>query len=152
MRLLGSGTEVVVVEDSNPRTVNDVFQDLLVSAAQGGSGLAYATVHSSYSIMSAYAVLPSEPTASMAIYRIPDAPYKLKKPLLIEIERDESGAYVVSEPATGVFHYNLDFGAAVTEFLRVLVDEFEFLQKNQSTLSPALGAELERFRQYLEPA
>ena len=88
----------------------------------------------------------------MAIYRLPDAPYKLKKPLLIEIERDESGAYVVSEPATGVFHYNLDLGAAVTEFLRVLVDEFEFLQKNQSTLSPALSAELERFRLYLEPA
>lgn len=88
----------------------------------------------------------------MAIYRLPNAAYKLKKPLLIEIERDESGAYVVTEPATGVFHYNLDFGAAVTGFLRVLVDEFEFLRNNQANLSPALGAEWERFRQYLEPA
>jgi hypothetical protein len=87
----------------------------------------------------------------MAIYRLPDVPYKLKKPLLIEIERDESGAYVVTEPATGVFHYHQDFGAALTEFLHVLIDEFEFLRKNQANLSPALGAELERFRQYLEP-
>ena len=101
--------------------------------------------------MSTHQVIPAEPTASMAIYRLPNAPYRLKKPLLIEIERDESGAYVVSEPATGVFHYNLDFGAALTGFLRTVVDEFEFLQRHQSNLSAALGAELERFRQYLEP-
>jgi hypothetical protein len=87
----------------------------------------------------------------MAIYRLPDSPYKLKKPLLIEIERDESGAYVVSEPATGFFHYDPELGAALTGFLRTLVDEFEFLQSHQSNLSAALGAELERFRQYLEP-
>jgi hypothetical protein len=102
--------------------------------------------------MSAHAVLPSEPTASMAIYRLPDAPYKLKKPLLIEIEKDESGAYVVSDPATGVFHYDHDLGVAVTGFLRVLIDEFEFLQKQEPNLSAPLQAELERFRQYLEPA
>jgi len=57
-----------------------------------------------------------------------------------------------SRYALQAFHYNQDFGAALSEFLRVLIDEFEFLQENQSTLSPALSAELERFRQYLEPA
>jgi hypothetical protein len=101
--------------------------------------------------MSTHAVIPAEPTASMAIYQLPNAPYRLKKPLLIEIERDESGAFIVSEPGTGVFHYGPDFGAAVTGFLRILVDEFEFLESHQSSLSAALGAELERFRQYLEP-
>lgn len=101
--------------------------------------------------MSTHAVIPAKPTASMAIYQLPNAPYRLKKPLLIEIERDESGAFIVSEPGTGVFHYGPDFGAAVTGFLRILVDEFEFLQSNQSNLSTALSAELERFRQYLEP-
>jgi hypothetical protein len=87
----------------------------------------------------------------MAIYQLPDAPYKLKKPLLIEIERDESGAYVVTGPGTGVFHYDPDFAAALTGFLRTLVDEFEFLQNHQPNLSAALTAELERFRQYLQP-
>ena len=101
--------------------------------------------------MSTHAVLPSEPTASMAIYQLPDAPYKLRKPLLIEIERDESGAYVVTEPGTGVFHYHSDFATALTGFLRTLIGEFEFLEKNQSNLSAALTAELERFRQYLQP-
>lgn len=87
----------------------------------------------------------------MAIYQLPNAPYKLKKPLLIEIERDESGAFVVSEPGTGVFHYDSDFGAALTGFLRVLVNEFEFLRNNQPNLSAPLREEFERFQQYLEP-
>jgi len=39
MRLLGSGTEVVVVEDSNPRTVNDVFQAYLYQRPRVGLAL-----------------------------------------------------------------------------------------------------------------
>ncbi len=87
----------------------------------------------------------------MAIYQIPNAPYRLKKPLLVEIERDDSGAFVVSEPGTGVFHYDPDFGMALTGFLRVLVNEFEFLRNHQPSLSAPLREEFERFQQYLEP-
>jgi hypothetical protein len=100
--------------------------------------------------MSAHPI-PIEATASMAIYQLPNAAYRLKKPLLVEIERDESSAFVVTEPGTGVFHYDPDLGSALSGFLAVVVNEFEFLLNNQSKLSAALRQEFERFQQYLEP-
>jgi hypothetical protein len=89
-----------------------------------------------------------ETTATVTIYQIPGSPYPLKRPLTLEVERDDEN-YVVSDPSTGVFHYNSDFGAALSGFMRVFVDEFEFLKKNQSALSTPLSAELDRFYQLL---
>lgn len=96
-------------------------------------------------------VAPIESTATLTVYQLPDAPYRLKKPLLLEIERDESGAFVVSEPTTGIFHYDSDLGKALTSFFRVFVDEFEFLRNHQAELSAALVAELDRLQQLLLP-
>jgi hypothetical protein len=92
------------------------------------------------------AVAPIETTATASIFQIPNSPYKLRKPLLVEIEQDDAG-FVVSEPSTGVFHYDKDLGAAFSGFLRVFVNEFEYLRKQEQNLSPALTAELERFTQ-----
>ena len=92
-------------------------------------------------------VAPIASTATLTVYQLPDSQYRLKKPLLVEIERDEEGAFVVSEPGTGVFHYDRDLGTAITAFLRVFVDEYEFLLGRESELAPALKSELDRFRQ-----
>ena len=96
--------------------------------------------------MSAHAVAPIESTATATIYQIPHSSYRLRKPLLLEIEQDQAG-FVVTEPSTGVFHYDPDLGAAISGFLRVFVCEFENLSGNKGSLSASLAAELDRFQQ-----
>lgn len=102
--------------------------------------------------MSARAIAPTE-TATLTVYQLPESPaYQLRKPLLVEIERDEEGSFVVSEPSTGIFHYDKDLGVAVTAFLRVFVAEFEFLREHEGELSASMIAELDRMQQILVPA
>ena len=92
-----------------------------------------------------------ETTANLTVYEIPGSPYQLRRPLTVEIERDDAG-FVVSDPGTGVFHYDPEFGSAISGFLRVFVDEYEYLRSNREHLSAALTAELDRFQQLLKPA
>ena len=83
----------------------------------------------------------------MNIYKLPG--YQLRRPLIIEIEHDAEAGYIVSDPSTGVHHYAQDLGDALTAFLRVFVNEFEFLRSNRNDLSSAMAAEFERFRQII---
>ncbi len=94
----------------------------------------------------AAAVIPT--TATLTLLDLPETKYRLLKPIVAEIEPDDAG-FVVSEQSTGVYHYDLDMSKALAGFLRAFVDEFEFLQRNEGRLSPALTAELERFRSLL---
>jgi hypothetical protein len=91
-----------------------------------------------------------ETTANLTAYEIPGSPYQLRRPLTVEIERDEAG-FVVSEPGTGVFHYDIDFGSAISGFLRVFVDEYEYLRGHREHLSDPLNEELDRFEHMLKP-
>jgi hypothetical protein len=75
--------------------------------------------------------------------------YHLKKAIAVEVERDAAGI-VVSEKSTGAFHYDADLSRAVSGFLNAFVEEFEFLSKNEKSLSAALSAELETFRTLVE--
>ncbi len=88
-------------------------------------------------------------TATLTLLDLPDPKYRLRKPIVAEIEPDEAG-YVVSEQSTGVFHYDPDFPKAIAGFFRAFVEQFEFLLRNEANLSPALQGELERFRCLLQ--
>ena len=97
------------------------------------------------------AVLSSATTATLTLLELPGTQYRLKRPIVAEVERDPAG-FVVAEQSTGVFHYDPDLSQALTGFLRAFVEQFEFLQRNEEQLAPALLSDLERFRTLLEPA
>ena len=73
-----------------------------------------------------------------------------RKAIVVHVERDEGGSFVVSEANTGAFHYDNDLSRAVAGFVGAFVDEFEFLVHNEGSLSPALISDLERFRILVE--
>lgn len=89
-------------------------------------------------------------TATVTLLDLPHTKYRLLRPVMVEIEPDEAG-YVVSEQSTGVFHYDSDMPKSLSGFLQAFTAEFEFLQRNESQLSPALVGELERFRLLVAP-
>jgi hypothetical protein len=97
----------------------------------------------------AMAALAAPTTATFTLLDLPGTKYRLIKPIVAEIERDSAG-FVVSEQSTGVYHYDPDLSRSFAGFLQVFVDEFEFLQRNEDRLAPALSAQLERFRSLLE--
>jgi len=67
------------------------------------------------------------------------------------MEEDENGAFVVSEPTTGVFNYDEDWLTAMDGFVHAFVNQFEFLTSKESNLSPSMLAELEQFRHVIIP-
>jgi hypothetical protein len=76
--------------------------------------------------------------------------YSLKQPMTVHLQMDEGGRYVVWDANTGAFTSSDHLYGALTGFVGAFIEEFEFLVK-QSSLSPALMSELERFRILLEP-
>ena len=97
------------------------------------------------------AVIPASATtvATMTFLELPGTAYRLRKPLLAEIESDPAG-FVVSEQHTGVFYYDEDLSKSIAGFFKAFVDQFEFLQKNAKNLSPRLQAEFEQFQSLME--
>ena len=93
---------------------------------------------------------PTTSTASVILYDLPKSPYRLAKPLHVDVETDQAG-FVVSEPQTGVFAYHRELGPALDAFLKLFLDNFEFLQQNEQRLAPGLGEELKVFRRILIP-
>jgi len=83
---------------------------------------------------------------------LPDTGYNLKQPILVQLERDEGGSFVVSETNTGAFHYGDNLPDALAGFIRTFVEEFELLLHRESSLSPAMASDLERFRMLIEPS
>ena len=81
---------------------------------------------------------------------LPNTQYRLKDPLTVHLQIDEGGRFVVSEPVTGAFTSDDDLGRAVAGFIGAFVEEFEFLFERESSLSPALASDLERFRMLIE--
>jgi hypothetical protein len=77
--------------------------------------------------------------------------YSLKQPMSIHLQMDQGGRYVISDSNTGAFTSSDHLFGALTGFVGALVEEFEFLLKRESSLSPAMMSELERFRMLLEP-
>jgi hypothetical protein len=96
--------------------------------------------------MHAAATLPLESTATIILSDLPGTKYRLQRQITVQMEQDECGAFVASEPTTGVFSYSPDWYIALDGFVRAFVDQFEFLAAKESNLSPALSAELEQFR------
>lgn len=76
--------------------------------------------------------------------------YRLKEILTVHLQVDEGGRFIVSDPVTGAYASDDDLGRAVAGFIAAFVEEFEFLYKNESSLSPALTSDLERFRRVIE--
>jgi hypothetical protein len=70
---------------------------------------------------------------------LPGTGYNLKQPIALFLQIDEGGRFVVSESNTGAF-----------TFFSAFVEEYEFLSQRESTLSPAMISDLERFRMLLE--
>jgi len=81
---------------------------------------------------------------------LPSTRYRLKDALTVHIQIDEGERFVVSEPTTGAFTSDDDLGRAVSAFMGAFVEEFEFLLQRESSLSPALTSDLERFRNVIE--
>jgi hypothetical protein len=81
---------------------------------------------------------------------LPDTGYHLKKAIVVQVERDEGGAFVVSEASTGAFHYDSDLSRAVGGFVGAFIEEFEMLLHDEVSLSPAMSSNLDRFRMLLE--
>jgi hypothetical protein len=100
--------------------------------------------------MAIHAAVPCAPTTgTLTLLELPDTGYRLKKPIMAQVERD-AGGYVVSENLTGAFHYDPDLSRAIAGFVHAFVQEFELLQRNAGKLSPALTTELEKFSTLLE--
>jgi hypothetical protein len=83
---------------------------------------------------------------------LPGTGYHLKKAIVVQVERDEGGTFVVSEASTGAFHYGNDLPHAVAGFVSAFVEEFEHLLKHENSLSIAMKSDLEQFRSLLEPS
>jgi hypothetical protein len=81
---------------------------------------------------------------------LPGTAYRLKQPLALFLQIDEGGRYVVSEVSTGAFTSDPDISHAISNFFDAFVEEYEFLSQRESTLSPAMISDLERFRMLLE--
>ena len=88
-------------------------------------------------------------TATITLMDLPGTKYRLLKPIVAQIEQDSAG-FVVCEQGTGVYHYDPDLARSFAGFIDAFVGEFEFLESNESTLAPAMMAELERFRALLQ--
>jgi hypothetical protein len=84
--------------------------------------------------------------ATVILSDLPGTKYRLQRQITVLMETDESGAFVASEPTTGVFSYDPNWSVALDGFVHAFVDQFEFLNAKESNLSPALCAELEQFR------
>ena len=92
----------------------------------------------------------SAPTVmTMTILELPGTGYRLRKPIIAEVEHDPAG-FVISEQSTGVFYYDADLSKVLSGFVKAFIEQFEFLQRNSKNLSPGLEAELERFQSLLE--
>jgi hypothetical protein len=82
---------------------------------------------------------------------LPATGYNLKQAILLQIQIDEGRRFVVSETNTGAFTSDADLPRAVSKFFSAFVEEFELLSQRESSLSPAMVSDLERFRMLLEP-
>jgi len=88
----------------------------------------------------------SAPTVmTMTILELPGTSYRLRKPIVAEVEHDAAG-FVIFEQSTGVFYYDADFSKVPAGFVEAFVEQFQFLQRNKHNLSPNLESELERFQ------
>jgi hypothetical protein len=83
---------------------------------------------------------------------LPGTGYHLKKAIVVQLERDEGGSFVVSEANTGAFHYDQDLSRAVGGFVDAFVEEFEKLRDYSGPLSPAMSSSLDEFHRLLEPS
>jgi hypothetical protein len=81
---------------------------------------------------------------------LPGTVYSLKQPMSVHLQMDLGGRYVISDATTGAFTSSDDQLGALTGFVGALVEEFEFLLSHESSLSPAMMSELERFRTLME--
>jgi hypothetical protein len=84
--------------------------------------------------------------ATVILSDLPGTKYRLRHRITVLMEVDASGAFVASEPITGVFSYDKKWSLALDSFVHAFVNQFEFLNAKESDLSPALSAELEQFR------
>ena len=50
-------------------------------------------------------------TATMTLMDLPGTAYRLKKPIIVSIEQDECGYFVISEQNTGVFYHDHELSA-----------------------------------------
>jgi hypothetical protein len=102
----------------------------------------------------ATAILPEASQIGMLtlLGPLPGTQYHLKKAIVVQVERDEGGSFVVSEPNTGAFHYDQDLSRAVGGFVGAFVEEFELLSNQEGRLSTAMLSSLDQFRLLLEPS
>jgi len=78
--------------------------------------------------------------------------YTLKSSMAVELETDEGGRFIVSDPNTGAFTSSDTQFSALTGFIAAFIEEYELLRDRESTLSPKMRSELERYRTLLEPS
>ena len=95
-------------------------------------------------------VQASESKCALTIEDIPDRHYCLSRPIVIEVEREESG-YVVAQPDTGTFAYSEDLKVAMDQFYGAFIEEYEFLRDNSNQLSPSLRHDLQTFESMIRP-
>jgi len=77
--------------------------------------------------------------------------WTLVRPIILLVEREDDGWYVVSDGIFGVYGDAESVGQAVQQYASGLIDEYEFFRR-ESLHNPLAILQLERMRKYLQPS
>jgi hypothetical protein len=87
-------------------------------------------------------------SSSVGLYGAIAPGWQLITPLLIEIERDEDGEFIVSDNFSTVYGNGKTQAKAIKDYCSSLIDYYEILESQANTNGPA-ALLLNRFRGYL---
>ncbi len=90
------------------------------------------------------------PTVTLSPGRIEDG-WTLVRPIMLLVEREDDGWYVVSDDMVGVYGDAESLRQAVDQYASGLIDQYQFFLR-ESRNNPLAIPQLERMRKYLQPA
>lgn len=106
-------------------------------------------------------VLPAPTVTPMRAYNIPrsvtlspgriEEGWTLMRPIILLVEREDDGWYVVSDDIFGVYGDAESLRQAVDQYASGLIDEYEFFRR-ESPHNPLAMPDLGRMRKYLQPS
>ncbi len=76
--------------------------------------------------------------------------WTLMRPIILLVEREDDGWYVVSDGIFGVYGDADSLRQAVQQYASGLIDEYEFF-RHEARHNPLAIPQLERMRKYLQP-
>lgn len=76
--------------------------------------------------------------------------WEVVKPLQLDIARDETGCYIVTDVMNFTYGTGQTIDKALWDYSTSLVAEMEILQRDEESLAPSLVGELRLLRSYLQ--